>query len=93
MTGKLPPTKVNPVPDTVAAFTVTGEVPVEVKLKVFCAEVLTDTLPKPKVAEFTVNCGLPDIPVPLTTRLIAPLVASLLILNWPVDAPVASGLN
>jgi len=94
VTGKLPPTKVNPVPDTVVELTVTGEVPLEVSVSVFVVGVFIDTFPKFKVPVFTVNCGAAAIPVPLRSKFITPLpVASLLIRNWPVTAPVTVGLN
>ncbi len=42
--GKLPPTMVKPVPEMAAEFTVTGEVPVEVRVKVWVVGVFTVTL-------------------------------------------------
>ena len=51
--GKVPPINVKPVPATAAEFTVTGEVPVDVRVRVcICAE-LTATLPKSTLALLT----------------------------------------
>jgi hypothetical protein len=55
VTGKLPPKIVKPVPVIAAELTVTGAVPVEVSVNVWVVAVFTVTLPKLKVAEFTVN--------------------------------------
>ena len=56
--GRLPPTIVKPAPVMVAEFTVTGEVPVEVRVKDCVVEVFTVTLPKLRLAALTVSCGL-----------------------------------
>ena len=56
--GRLPPTSVKPAPVMVAEFTVTGEVPVEVRVKDCVVEVFTVTLPKLRLAALTVSCGL-----------------------------------
>jgi len=42
----------------VAELTVTGEVPVDVSVNDCVVAVFTVTLPKLKLAELTVNCGL-----------------------------------
>jgi hypothetical protein len=55
--GKLLPTIVKPVPVIAAEFTVTGEVPVDVKVNVCVVAVFTVTLPKLRLAALTVNCG------------------------------------
>ena len=55
--GKLPPTIVKPVPVIAAEFTVTGELPVDVKINVCVIGVFTVTLPKLRLAALTVSCG------------------------------------
>ena len=59
----------------VAELTVTGEVPVEVSVSDCVVAVFTVTLPKLKLAELTVNCGLgAAVLVPLrVTRFVLPL--------------------
>ena len=56
--GRFPPTIIKPAPVIVAEFTVTGEVPVDVNVNDCVVAVFTVTLPKLKLAELTVNCGL-----------------------------------
>ena len=58
VTGRLLPTIVKPAPMIAAEFTVTGEVPVDVSVNDCVVAVLTDTLPKLRLAALTVNCGL-----------------------------------
>jgi hypothetical protein len=55
VTGKLPPSNVNPVPETMAEFTVNGEVPVDVSVRVFVVDVLIATLPKSRLTGLIVN--------------------------------------
>ena len=95
ITGKLPATMVKPVPLMEAELTVTGEVPVEVRVTVCVAGEFTVTLPKLRVAVLTDNCGLgAAVPVPLraTTAVLA-VVELLLMVIWPVSDPGAVGLN
>ena len=47
-----------PAPAIVAELTVTGDVPVDVRVTDCVVAVFTVTLPKLKLAELTVNCGL-----------------------------------
>jgi len=47
-----------PVPVMAAEFTVAGAVPVEVNVTDWVVDVFTVTLPKLKLAELRVNCGL-----------------------------------
>jgi len=86
---------VKPVPEIAAEFTVTGEVPVEVRVKVWVVEVFTVTLPKLRPAALRVNCGLAAaVPVPLNaTTAVLPLLELLLTEICPVAAPVAVGSN
>jgi hypothetical protein len=58
VTGKLPPTIVKPAPATTAEFTVTGDVPVDVKVSDCVVAVFTVTLPKLKLAALIVSRGL-----------------------------------
>jgi hypothetical protein len=55
VTGRLPSTRVNPVPPTVAEFTMTGAVPVEVNVSDCAVEVFTVTLPKLRIPALTVS--------------------------------------
>jgi hypothetical protein len=55
--GKFPLTMVKPVPEIVAEFTVTGEVPLEVRGKACVVAVFTDTLPKFRLVALTINSG------------------------------------
>jgi hypothetical protein len=93
--GKLPPTIVKPTPLIVAEFTVTGEVPVDVSVSDCVVAVFTVTLPKLKLAELTVNCGLgATVLIPLrVTCAVEPVDESLLIVIWPFAVPVAVGKN
>ena len=91
----MPPTMVKPVPVMEAELTVTGEVPVEVRVIAWVVGELTVTLPKLRLAVLTDNCGLrAAAPVPLraTTAVLA-VAESLLMVTWPVSDPVAVGLN
>ena len=47
-----------PAPTIVAELTVTGDVPVDVRVSDCVVAVFTVTLPKLRLAELTVNCGL-----------------------------------
>ena len=94
MTGKLAATIVKPAPVIVAEFTVTGVVPVDVRVKDCVVAVLTVTLPKLKLVALTVNCGFAAVPVPLkATDAVLPVVELLLIVTWPLAVPVAVGSN
>jgi hypothetical protein len=85
---------VKPAPVIVAEFTVTGVVPVEVRVKDCVVAVLTATLPKLRLPALTVNCGFAAVPVPLSvTEIVLPLVELLLMVSWPLADPVAVGSN
>ena len=95
MTGKLPAMMVKPVPVMEAELTVTGEVPVEVRVIACVVGELTVTLPKLRLAVLTDNCGLgAAVPVPLraTTAVLA-VEELLLMVTCPVAAPVVVGRN
>jgi len=80
--GKLPPTMVKAAPVIIAEFTVTGVVPVEVRVKDAVVAVFTVTLPKLRLPALTVNCGFAAVPVPLSvTGIVLPLVELLLIMS------------
>src|SRR6185437_934672 len=93
--GSVPLTMVKPVPEMAAEFTVTAEVPVEVRSSDIALAVFTVTLPKGRLVGLTVNCGLvAAAPVPLRpTVAVLPLVELLWIAMLPVTAPDAVGLN
>ncbi len=86
---------VKPAPEIAAEFTVTGEVPVEVRVKLCVVVVFTVTLPKPRLAALRVNCGFgAALPVPLRATVAMPPLAELLLTEiCPVAAPVAVGSN
>ncbi len=82
VTGKLPPTMVKAAPVIIAEFTVTGVVPVEVRVKDAVVAVFTVTLPKLRLVALTVNCGLAAVPVPFSvTEIVLPLVELLLMVS------------
>lgn len=94
VTGKLPPTREKPVPETDAEFTVTADVPVDESVSDCVAEELTVTLPKLNVVALNVNCGFATVPVPLKdTVIVLPLAELLLIVRLPVSDPLAVGAN
>ena len=95
MIGRLPPRIVNPVPLIAADSTVTAVVPVEVSVTACVVAVSTVTLPKFRLGELTVNCGLAEVvPVPLReTTSVLPLAELLLTVSFPVAAPATVGLN
>jgi hypothetical protein len=70
---------VKPAPAIVAEFTVTGDVPDDVSVNDCVVPVFTVTLPKLKLVELTVNCGLgAAVLVPLRViRFWLPLAESL----------------
>lgn len=72
VSGKVAPETVNPVPATLAALTVTADVPVEVKVSVCVVAVFTFTLPNDTLDELTLsdieaasNCTPADAEVPV----------------------------
>ena len=95
VTGKLPATMVKPVPVMEAELTVTGEVPLEVRVTVCVVGEFTVTLPKLRFAVLIDNCGLgAAVPVPLrATIAVLPVAELLLMVTCPVSDPVAVGLN
>lgn len=73
-----------PAPVIEVEFTITGDVPVDVSVNDRVVAVFTVTLPKLRLAGFTVNCGFTGgsvaIPEPLKpTTVVLPLAESLLI--------------
>jgi len=84
-----------PSPVIAAEFTVTGAVPVEVKVTDCVTDVFTVTLPKLRPAALRVNWGLgAAMLVPLrATVAVFPVDELLLIVSWPLLDPVAVGLN
>src|SRR6185437_9092391 len=77
-----------------AEFTVTGVVPVDLRVTDNVVAVLTARLPKFRFVELTVNCGLAAVPVPLSVTVVVPPLLELLpTVIFPVAAPVSVGLN
>jgi len=68
-----------PVPLMEAAFTVTGEVPVEVNVTDLIVDVFTVALPKFRLAALTVNCGLG------AGAALAPVPVRFTVVAFPVD--------
>lgn len=67
VTGKLAPETVKPAPLMAAAVTRTGAVPVEARVRARVDEEPTVTLPKLKLAGFTVSVGVVSVvPVPVS---------------------------
>ena len=65
VTGKLPPITLKPSPVIATELTVTGEAPVDVNVSDCLVAELTVTLPKLRLPELIVNCGLAAAPMPL----------------------------
>ena len=85
---------VKPAPAIDAEFTVSDDVPVEVSVTDFDVAEFTATLPKLSVVALSVNCEFPAVPVPLNdTTAVLPVVELLLIVRFPVAAPLTVGLN
>ena len=83
-----------PVPLIEAEFTVTAEVPVEVRVTEPVAAVLVATLPKARVVALTLSCGLAAAPKPLRdTTVELPVVELLPMVSVPVADPDAVGAN
>jgi hypothetical protein len=94
VTGKLPATRLKPVPAIEAEFTVTAAVPDDVSVSESVAEEFTLTLPKLRVAALVVNCGLvAAVPVPLKAADPGLVAELLVIVSFPVAAPAAVGRN
>jgi hypothetical protein len=94
ISGKLPPTMVKAAPVIEAELTVTAEVPVEVNVTDCVVGEFTVTLPKLKLAELIVSCGLAATPVPLrATTAVLPAVELLVMVICPVAAPATVGRN
>jgi hypothetical protein len=94
VTGKLPPIREKPVPETDAEFTVTADVPDDVSVSDNVAEELSATLPKLRLVVLSVNCGLLAVPVPLKATTAEPPVDELLVtVSCPLRAPAAVGVN
>jgi hypothetical protein len=73
---------VNPAPAIVAEFIVTGAVPVDVSVKLCCAEVPTVTLPKFREPGFGVTCGFAaTVPIPDNTTTVVAPVGELLLME------------
>ena len=92
--GKVAPPEVNPVPVTVAEFTVSVPVPVLLIVIVFTVEVPVFTLPKSSEAGDTLMIGLGGVvPVPLAVMVVGELVALLAIEIVAESAAALCGEN
>lgn len=104
VSGKLAPETVNPVPATLAALTVTAEVPVEVRVSVWLAGVFTFTLPNDRLEELTPreidaasNCTPADAEMPVeladTVTACATFTAETVAEKLPLVTPAASAIE
>jgi hypothetical protein len=86
---------VKPAPVIAAELTVTGAVPVDVKVNDWVVAVFTVTLPKLRLPALTVNCALgAAMLVPLrATTAVEPVDELLLIVICPLAVPVVVGWN
>jgi hypothetical protein len=93
--GSVPPTMVKPAPVSAAEFTVTADVPVEVRINIIDFAVFTVSLPKLRLDVLTVSWELvAAVPVPLrATVAVPPVVELLLMARLPVAAPAVVGMN
>ena len=73
--GRLMADAEKPLPVTVIDFTVTAEVPVEVKVTVCVVELFTTTPPNEIVVAFTDSVGVPAFNCSETVRDVLPVVA------------------
>jgi hypothetical protein len=75
-------------------LTVTADPPDEVSVRVCVVEEFTATLPKLRLVELSVNCGLAVVPVPVSeTVAVLPDEELLLTVICPLADPAAVGLN
>jgi hypothetical protein len=95
VTGNVAPETVKPVPVNAAELTVTGAVPLEVKVTGWVEAVFTVTSPNVRLAALSVNCGLvAAVPVPLRFTAAVLLVDELLpIVSSPEADAAAAGSN
>ena len=93
--GNCGASKVNPVPLLPAESMTIGDVPVEVRTRVFVTTVFTATLPKLRLAALMASCGLGvGVPAPLKETTVGlPADELLLMSNCSRDLPVDVGLN
>lgn len=91
----MPPTRVKPAPEMAAELTVTADVPVEVRVKVWVIAVFTGSLPKSRLEALIASCGLgAAVPVPVRATVVVPPVAELLVMTiWPEKVPALVGVN
>jgi hypothetical protein len=73
--GRLTPEAENPLPVTVREFTVTGAVPLEVKVTVWVVGLFTTTPPNETLVAFRVSVGVPALSCSETVREELPVVA------------------
>src|SRR5271154_1721970 len=93
--GEPPETMVKPDPVMEVELTVTGDVPVEVRVIACLVGEFTVTLPKLRLAVLTESCGLrAAAPVPLRVTTAELAVEELLaMVICPLSGPVVDGLN
>jgi hypothetical protein len=91
VTGKVAPENVKPAPETAAPLTVTGELPVEVRVTGRLIVVLRGSSPKFKLLVLRLRTGFVT-PVPLRDMVVVfPLNESLEIVIVPATGPAAVG--
>lgn len=72
MTGKVAPDMEKPAPDSVAEFTVTATVPVDVSVTDCVAGVLSTTLPKDRLVTLKPRVDVPPVPICNTNVFVTP---------------------
>lgn len=104
VSGNVAPETVNPVPATLAALTVTAEVPVEDRVNVWVVAVFTLTLPNDRLDELTAseieaasNCTPADAEMPValaeTVTACATFTAETVAEKLPLVEPAASDIE
>ena len=92
VTGNVAPEKLNPAPVILAALTVTGDVPVEVRVTDEVSAVPTGSLPKLRLLLLRVRTGFGLAPVPLRLMVDVLLVEELLeMVMVPLSVPAVVG--
>lgn len=92
VTGNVAPEKLNPAPVILAALTVTGDVPVDVRVTDSVMVVPTGSLPKLRVLLLKARTGFALTPVPLRLMVnVLPVTALLEMASVPLAAPATMG--
>lgn len=94
VTGNVAPEKLNPAPAMLAALTVTGDAPVDVRVTDSVSAVPTGSLPKLTLLVLKVRTGFALSPVPLRLTVnVLPVDELLEMVIVPLAAPATVGSN